>query len=130
MKFPPLVPGPSPVTLTARHQAVFLRPTGLRAGIRAQHAGRDPRPVGHRRSAARWPVGLSTKLTVNDPTLASPTVTQRSATVRSVAPPPAAAGGQEVLVRGLAEGPAELATEVRGQQVGGAGERRHVERFG
>jgi hypothetical protein len=36
---------------------------------------------------------------------------------------------QEVLVRGLAERPAELAAEVRRREVRGAGERGHVERL-
>src|SRR5712692_7267616 len=37
--------------------------------------------------------------------------------------------GQEVLVRRLAEGPAELAAEVRGREVRGTGERGNVERL-
>ena len=73
------------------------------------------------------------KLVVNEPTLRRPTSKQMSAT-RAVGVAQQRGGaleaaGEEVLVRRLAERAPELAAEVRGRQVRGAGERRHVERL-
>ena len=73
------------------------------------------------------------KLVVNEPTLVRPTLRQISAT-RAVGVAQQLRGAlepasQEVLVRRLAEGAAELAAEVRGREACGAGECGDVERL-
>ena len=70
---------------------------------------------------------------VNEPTLRSPTVKQMSA-MRPVGAAQQRRGaleaaGEQVLVRCLAEGAAELAAEVRGGEMRGARERGDVERL-
>ena len=74
------------------------------------------------------------KLVVNEPTLCRPTARQMSATERSVVAQQRGgaleAAGEQVGVRRLAEGAAELAAEVGAREAGGAGEVVDVERLG
>ena len=73
------------------------------------------------------------KLVVNEPTLRRPSgeadVGHRAVGVAQQRGRPLQATSEEVLVRRLAERAPELAAEVRGRQVRGAGERRNVERL-
>ena len=71
------------------------------------------------------------KLVVNDPTLRRPTVKQMSATERSVVRRSAAARSNRRFRRyWCGDSPKrapELPAEMRGRELGGAGERRHVQ---
>jgi hypothetical protein len=99
----------------------------MQVGIRARSdAGRMGRPVGGRREPEGPAEGRGER-----PYAAQP---DREADVGHGAVGVAQQGsgalhpaGEQVLVRGLAEGPAELAAEVRRGESRRAGERRHVE---
>ena len=107
----------------------------VRAGVRLQHARRDANPRG--RGRVRGPVGgggdpeRAAEARGERPDAAQPDgeadVRDRAVGVAQQRRRPLQPARQEVLVRRLAEGPAELAAEVRGREVRGAGERRHVE---
>ena len=123
--------------MAQRHTSgTFSKTAGSRAGVGLEHASRNPNASGRRRVAravggGRHPVRPA-EARCERPDAAQPDgeADVRDAAVgvpkqRSSALEPA---GEEVLVRRLTEGAAELAGEVRGREACGACECGHVER--